>query len=217
MKLTISQLLLTEYLIRQLQSFYPDNVDIKQCLFKIIPQVIERMEHCFNHIHKKYYFENGQALFNHLNSDHYAMFLYWVANEAYKHNFINVAEKAFLLNKALHGIDAFYSVTLPEVFLFVHPIGTILGNAKYSDYFVVYQNVTIGTDINGTYPVFGKGNVLYSKCSVIGTCTIGDNVSIAANSFIRNKDVNRDSIVFGLHPEIKIKKNSKNNQQNFFS
>lgn len=208
---------LAGYLAKQLEHFYPDEIDVRAGVERILPSVIERMDHCFSHIHKKYYFENQQTLFNHLNSDHYAMFLYWVANEAFKHQLINLAEKAFLLNKALHGVDAFYSVSLPEVFLFVHPIGTILGNAQYSDYFVVYQNVTIGTDVNGIYPAFGKGTVLYSKSSVIGHCTLGDNVSIAANSFIRNLSVPDDSLVVGLYPDMEIKKNKKNNIQSFFS
>ncbi|BCA94943.1 hypothetical protein TUM19329_13040 [Legionella antarctica] len=217
MKLSLDHKSLTYYLVRQLEHFYPDQIDVKEGVVKVMPYVLERMDYCFRQIHKKYYFENGQALFNHLNSDHYSMFLYLIANEAYKHQFINVAEKAFLLNKALHGIDAFYSIALPEVFLFVHPIGTVLGNAHYSDFFVVYQNVTIGTDVNGVYPIFGKANILYSKSSVIGHCTIGNNVCIAANAFIRNSNIPDDAIVLGLHPDVKIKKNNKDNKKDFFS
>ena len=45
----------------------------------------------------------------------------------------------FLLNKLLFGIDVFYTVDLPKHYIFVHPIGTILGSgAIYSNYFVVY-------------------------------------------------------------------------------
>ena len=217
MKLSLDHKCLTNYLLMQLKNFYPDNMEVEDCLVKVMPFVIERMDYCFSQIHKKYYFEQGQAIFNHLNSDHYAMFLYWVSYEAYRNQFINTAEKAFLLNKALHGIDAFYSIALPDIFLFVHPIGTVLGNAKYADYLVVYQNVTVGTDVNGLYPIFGKANVLYSKCSVIGTCSIGDNVSFAGNSFIRNKDVPNDSIIVGLYPNVQIKQNTKNNKIDFFS
>ncbi|KTD01473.1 serine acetyltransferase [Legionella feeleii] len=216
MKLTIELHSLSEYLAKQLQTFYPDGVPVKDSINKIMPTVIERLDYCFSHIRKKYYFDEGQAVFNHLNSDHYAMFLYFVANEAYRQQFINVAEKAFLLNKALHGIDAFYSIALPNVFLFVHPIGTILGNAHYSDFLVVYQNVTVGTDVNSVYPRFGEAVVLYAKSSVIGKCDIGNNVSIAGNTFIRNTDVPDDSVAVGFYPEVRIKKNSKNNKYDFF-
>lgn len=217
MKLSIQIKSLSDYLINQLNNFYPDRIDVSESVAQVMPIVIERMDFCFSQIHKKYYFDNGQALFNHLNSDHYAMFLYWVSNEAYKHQFLNLAEKAFLLNKALHSIDAFYSIVLPEVFLFVHPIGTILGNAQYADFLVVYQNVTVGTDVNGVYPQFGKANILYSKCSVIGSCTMGDNVTFAAGSSIRNLEVPAHSMVVGLHPNVQIKNNTHNNKEDFFS
>jgi serine O-acetyltransferase len=217
MKLSLKASVLADYLIRQMDYFYPDKQPVKEGIARVMPLVIERMDHCFSQIHKKYYFSEGESLFHHLNSDHYAMFLYWIANEAYKQQWIQIAEKAFLLNKALHGIDAFYSVALPEVFLFVHPVGTILGHAQYSDFFVVYQNVTVGSERNGIYPVFGKANVLYSKCSVIGKCSIGDNVTVAANSLIRNTEIDVDSVVIGSYPQIITKKNNRNNKEDFFS
>lgn len=216
MILSIESKLLSQYLLKQLNMFFPDDIDISYNLVQIMPIVIERMDYCFSQIHKKYYFDKGHSVFNHLNSDHYAMFLYWIANEAYKNQFINLAEKAFFLNKALHGVDAFYSIKLPDVFLFVHPIGTILGNASYSNYLVVYQNVTVGSDINGIYPQFGQANVLYSKSSVIGSCVLGNNVGVGANSFLRNSQIPDNSIAVGLYPEVKIKKNNIHNQKEFF-
>lgn len=217
MKLSIEKMALMTYVAKQLALFYPDDADVKDGLTHIMPTVIARMDHCFSHIHKKYYVDQGQAIFNHLNSDHYAMFLYFVSNEAWRQGFIPIAEKAFLLNKALHGIDAFYSISLPDVFLFVHPVGTVLGNASYANFLVVYQNVTVGADIAGIYPVFGKGCVLYSKSSVIGRCNVGDNVSIAAHAFIRNKEIPDDAVVVGLYPDNQIKKNNRNNQLDFFA
>ena len=37
----------------------------------------------------------------------------------------------------LHGIDVFFTVDLPDIFLFCHPLCTVLGRAQYSDYFLV--------------------------------------------------------------------------------
>lgn len=214
LSLTIEQLI--DYSDKQLGLFYPDGCVVSQQLKQVMPQVIERLDYCFSHIRKKYYFEAGEAMFNHLHSDHYAMYLYLLANEAYRQNALVLAEKAFLLNKALHGIDAFYAVTLPDIFLFVHPVGTVLGNASYQDYLVVYQNVTVGSDVAGIYPQFGKGNVLYSKCSVIGDCRLGDNISFANNSSLRNVHVDNNSLVFGMTPHNSIKNNQRNNLQDFF-
>lgn len=216
MNLSLELPALTTYLAKQLAFFYPDNTETKNGLTLIMPTVIERMEYCFSHIHKKYYMDQGQTLFNHLNSDHYAMFLYLVANEAWRQGLIPIAEKAFLLNKALHGIDAFYSIALPPIFLFVHPVGTILGNANYADFLVIYQNVTVGTDVGGVYPSFGRGTVLYSKSSVIGNCNIGNNVVVATHALVRNLDVPDDSVVVGLYPANTILKNKQKNEIQFF-
>ncbi|TXH71058.1 MAG: serine acetyltransferase [Thiothrix sp.] len=157
------------------------------------------------YINRKYYQENGNPIFHQFNSDHYAMFLYFLSNTLYKNNKIIEATKIFLLNKALHGIDAFYSIVLPEIFYFVHPIGTILGNAVYSDYLVVYQGVTVGSDrneqnINGLYPEFSKGCTLLANSSIIGKCRIGENVILGAHSFIRNRVVSDNIIILGQYP-----------------
>ncbi len=217
MNLSLERPTLTNYLAKQLAFFYPDEADVKSGLTHIMPAVIERMDHCFSHIHKKYYVDQGKTLFNHLNSDHYAMFLYFVANAAWRQGLIPLAEKAFLLNKALHGIDAFYSIVLPAIFLFVHPVGTVLGNASYADFLVVYQNVGVGTDVGSVYPTLGKSVVLYSKCSVIGQCTVGNNVSIATHTLVRNTNVPDDTVVVGLYPNNKMMRNKQDNQHDFFN
>ena len=217
MKLSLDKLALISYLAKQLAVFYPDDIDVKDSITQIMPTVIERMNHSFSHIHKKYYVEQGRAVFNHMNSDHYAMFLYFISNEAWRQGCIPLAEKAFLLNKALHGIDAFYSITLPDIFLFVHPVGTVLGNASYADFLVVYQQVTVGSDIAGIYPRFGRANVLYSKSSVIGQCNIGHNVCIATHSLVRNMDLPDDSVVVGLYPDNRILRNKQDNKADFFT
>ena len=216
MKLSLPLSQLATYLSIQLQHFYPDAHDMKMIVDICLPTVIERLDLCFSHIHKKYYRIAHESVFNHLNGDHYAMFLYMMANEAYRKQYIPLAEKCFLLNKALHGIDAFYSIELPEIFLFVHPVGTVLGNAEYQNYFVVYQNVTVGSDLKGIYPRFGEGVVLYAKSSVIGECHLGHNISIAAHAFVRNKTISDNQIVFGVHPNEIVKSHARNNILDFF-
>ena len=216
MNLSLEQPALIAYVAQQLATFYPDGQQVMRGLTHIMSTVIKRMDHCFSQIHKKYYVENGKARFHHLNSDHYAMFLYLLSNEAWRQGLTSLAEKAFLLNKSLHGLDAFYSIELPDVFLLVHPVGTVLGNATYSDFFVVYQNVTVGSDVGGVDPRFGLGCVLYSKSSVIGQCNLGNNVSMAAHSFLRNRDVSSDSVVLGLYPANTIKTNQRDNHHDFF-
>ncbi|AIE86627.1 serine acetyltransferase [Fimbriimonas ginsengisoli Gsoil 348] len=178
-------------------------------------EAVTRVHDCFRNINKKYYREGNDILFSHLHSDHWAMFLYLVSNTVYRAGDENVAAKLFILNKALHGVDAFYGIGLPETFLFVHPVGTVLGNAKYGNYFVTYQNCAIGATESG-YPTFGDGVVFYAKSSCLGGCQIGDEVVFGANSFLIDKDVPSNSVVIGQFPGQKIKPNEMTARERVF-
>ena len=46
-------------------------------------------------------------------------------------NHTNLAAKVYALNKALHAIDVFYEVELPDLFCLQHPLGTMPGRARY--------------------------------------------------------------------------------------
>lgn len=204
MKTRMTQTELTHYVVKQLQQFFPDNKSVTSGVAQVIGAALERVEASFSRIKSRYYRQNDDVFFNHLNTDHYAAFLYLLSNELYRQRFEPVAEKVFALNKALHGLDAFYAVELPEVFLLVHPLGTVLGNADYSDRLVVYQNVTVGSDIDGIYPQFGEGCVLYSGVSAIGNVQTGSCCVFGANTFVKGVKVPDDSTVVGSYPDTKI-------------
>lgn len=191
---------LAGYVERLLASHLPDGIAAAYDLAPHVSTALERVEHSFSNIHRKYYEHRGAIHFDHLNGDHMAAFLYLLGNSAWTATGDSVIPtKLFYLNKIMHGLDLYFSVALPEIFLLVHPVGTVIGNASYGDYFVVYQNCTVGAD-NGVYPRFGEGTVLYSRSSVLGDCSVGDNVVFAANSFVVNSDVPADSIVVGQFP-----------------
>lgn len=199
---------LTNYTLRQLNHFFPDGDLVNsEILTKSVENAWERLSYCISHVRVKYFYANGVSQFNHLHSDQYAMFLYLLGNSIYEaHGHIPVAEKVFLLNKMLHGIDAFYSISLPSVFLFVHPLGTVLGNAVYNDYFCVYQNCTVGSTAVNEYPKFDKGTILYANSQVIGSCNIGKNVVFGANTFILTGNVPDNSLVTGQYPNHKVQR-----------
>jgi serine O-acetyltransferase len=216
---SLSPLELTNYLVRQLNFIFPDGHIINSIqLEEVVNVALLRLEQCFSELAPlKYYRRNDQLYFNHLNGDHYAMFLYLVSNTLFKFNGDQTTcEKIFLLNKSLFGIDAFYSIELPAHFIFVHPVGTILGNASYGDYLVVYQGVTIGATTENIYPTFMPHCVLYSNASVIGDCVIGQNTVIAARAFIINKQIDSDTIVTGSFPTNKLYKNSNSIISKYF-
>lgn len=198
---------LSDYLKRLVGLHFPDgrSVDFSPSDFSL---ALERCEYCFSRIKRKYYYEKDGVVFDHLNADHMAALLYFLGNSIWKSSGeTELPVKLSYLNKILHGLDLFYSVGMPDVFLMVHPLGSVIGNARYSDYLVVYQNCTVGA-INNDYPVFGEGVVLYSRSSVVGKCRVGDDVVFSANSAIVNTDVPSRTVVLGTYPNCRFKENS---------
>ncbi|HOF42836.1 MAG TPA: serine acetyltransferase [Candidatus Moranbacteria bacterium] len=217
MKLSLEQGQLTEYVVRQLNFFFPDKHRITTSIVKgLVVATLDRVRFSFKHIRMKYYFDGKNVLFNHLNSDHYCVFLYYLSNTAYRKRIFDVAEKVFYLNKSLHGIDVFYSVKLPDIFMVVHPVGTVLGNAHYENHLVVYQNCSIGSNLENTYPKLGENIIFYARSSIIGNCEIGANVVFAANSFVINQNISKDTVVFGSYPSLVLKKNTKKIIKKYF-
>lgn len=213
METTLNSKDLSVYLNQQLSHFYPDHdTDCYQKIYSVMSKVLYRLEVCFSKIKIHYYKNaNGDSLFNHLNGDHYSMFLYLMSNQIFKElGDENLASKCFLLNKTMFGLDAFYKIKLPEHFLFVHPVGTVLGNAEYGDYLVVYQNVTVGSKTDGKYPIFAGQNILYSGSTVIGSSIIGLNSVMGANSFLIDREIPDHQIVIGNHPLNRLISNDKN-------
>lgn len=122
------------------------------------------------------------------NGDRYAVLLYYLSNGLYLVGNIELATKVYLMNKALHGIDLFYEVDMPDKFELVHPVGTVLGRATYSDGLKVYQNVNIGSN-NGIYPVIGENFTAHPGASVLGNCKIGKGCAVGAGSVLIDMDL----------------------------
>jgi serine O-acetyltransferase len=210
MKLSIAIEELNYLVVNQLNNLFNDgNLIDKDYLMTFQKKALRRLEKAISHTKLKYYYQDNKPFFNHLHSDHYSMYLYLLSNTIWQINQdIQCASKLFLLNKALHGIDVFYSVELPEIFSFVHPVGTVLGHAKYSDYFVVYQNCTVGSTKEGIYPNFESEIVLYAGARVIGKCNVGSNVIFGACSFIIDTDVESNKVILKSFPDNKIIENT---------
>ena len=208
---------LVAYVTRQLNGFFPDeNIITEDTINLIMFESLNRLELCFQTINLPYYRKDDNPYFNHLHGDHYSSFLYLLSRQAYLNGIESVAAKIFLLNKALFGIDAFYTIQLPESFVFVHPIGTILGRATYSNFFVVYQGVTIGANADGAYPAFSERTILFSNSSIIGDSKIGSNFIIGAKSSLINSFVPDNKVVVGNYPKHNILTNTSNQISNYF-
>lgn len=202
---------LCRYVAGQVNRLFDDGRKISpRALAKYMPGTVDRVVHCFSHIRRKYFFENGSAVFNHLHGDQYSMFLYILCSEIHRRKGPeDAASKIFLLNKALHGIDAYYGIELPSIFMFVHPLGTILGKASYSDYFVIYQNCTVGSNEAGVYPSFEGPALLYAKASIIGDCRIGGDCVLGAGASVIDTHIPEKRVVLGSTPSLTLIPNKR--------
>ena len=206
MRTTLSRDELTSYVTRQADALFPDGRVGVDGLAAPIARALERTEHCFSRISRKYFREAGETLFDHLHTDQYAMFLYLLANSIHRMSGDpRLASKIYGLNKALHGVDAFYEVELPEVFAFQHPVGTVLGRAGYGNYFFVYQRCSVGSDLAGTYPTIGEGVVMFGGSAIVGASTVGDNCWLSIGALVMDAAVPPGSVVFGRSPDLTVR------------
>jgi serine O-acetyltransferase len=208
---------LAVYVRRQFENLFPDGADLGD-LPAFIDIALGRIEHCFSRVRLKGFFANGEARFSHWHSDQYAIFLYYLANTAFREKPGHpIADKAYALNKALHALDAFYEVELPDVFAVQHPVGTVLGRATYADYFICYHNCTVGANLENDYPSFGRGIVMYGGSRVIGKTAVGDNSFVSTGAIVIDGGaLAGDSVLHGICPNARRSATSRNVVRDIF-
>jgi serine O-acetyltransferase len=201
-QLSLARTDLALYVRKQFENLFPDGTDLGD-LQKLVDLALGRIEHCFSRVRLKGFFSGGEPRFSHWHSDQYAIFLYYLANSAFREKPGHpVADKAYALNKALHALDAYYEVELPDVFAVQHPVGTVLGRATYSDYFICYHNCTVGANLDNVYPSFGRGIVMYGGSRVIGATSVGDNTFVSTGAIvIDGGELDCDSVLHGIYPK----------------
>lgn len=197
MQTSISQTELIDYVSAQTNAFFPDRQTIQRSdLAKGVPDALMRVENCFSRMRVGRYFSGKHAIFNHLYSDQYLMFLWFLSNSLWRCKISEHAlNKVYLLNKCLHGFDCAFDTSLPDIFVVIHGVGTVLGKASYSNYLVVYQGCTVG-QTQGKYPSLGLGVGLGAGAAIIGNSMIGNLTSIGAGCTLINAEVEANSSVF---------------------
>lgn len=197
MKLSLPYGEFRDYVLRQINALFPDGRPLRvRDMRRPLEQAVERTAYCFRHVKLPAYEQDGEPRLNHLHSDQYAVFLWFLSNSVWREGGNPAAaDKLFYANKALHGLSCMYDTALPDIFLLLHTTGTVLGKAAYSDFFVAAQNVTVGAQ-HGQYPAFGRNTALLPGASVIGGCMVGNNVSIGAGASVYCRDIPDRSIVY---------------------
>lgn len=130
-----------------------------------------------------------------MHADEYTSFLVYLSREAFLDENLELAELAYLVNRRLNNFDCFYTREMPDVFHLEHPIGSVLGQASFGEYLVVYQGVAVGGDLKLRYPTLGQGVALFAKCSVLGSAEIGSNCAIGAGVQLYGGNISSNTAV----------------------
>jgi serine O-acetyltransferase len=204
---------LVNYIQSQLDSFFPDGYNTKPVINKHIAEALDRMQFSLKHVKLR-----GYLTFDYLHSDLYAQFVYYLSNTIWVNGQDKVtASKLFYLNKTLHGLNCTYDTKLPDIFLLIHSVGTILGKASYADYFVACHNVTVGSD-KGIEPIIGKGVYMGPGSAIVGNCNVNMFTHMAINSVLLDQDTTEEVIVIGGGSTLQQKKLRRNLiKENYFN
>lgn len=178
----------------------------KETIIKVLLEILEKVEYCFDKQTNKYYHReiegSLQVYFNSFQSAQCCIFLYYLSNTIYPYSSF-LADKIYYLNKALNACDFYHQVQLPKFFSLNHPVGAVMGRAKYSDGFSFGQNCTVGNN-NNVYPTIGENLRICISSAILGNSHIGNNVTIGAGAIVKDQDIPDNSIVFGQSPNLII-------------
>lgn len=210
MILSLSSHELFEYVNSQASTYFPDKSTLGGDK-RAFDFALDRLEYSFSHISVRGYKYKGEPNFYHLNMDQYSAFLYYYANCIWKlDGNMRFADKLILLNRTLSGMWCSYKNNLPDIFVFMHPVGTVLGNANYSDYLVVLHNVTVNTtqDERGKYLLnIGKGCYLSAGAKIIGKESIGNYCTLGVDTVLHNMSISDNTIAYNdKNGSLQIKK-----------
>lgn len=189
---------------RQISLFYTLSGDETEILGRLTDKAIKKASKSLSAFNSKYFIDD----INPLNSIHWCNFLYWLSRFAYEEGNRELADKAYYLNKTLNSVELYYEVKLPEHWSCEHPLGSVLGRAKYGDRFFFYQGCTVGgshKDGRINYPTIGDDVRMYSGSKVLGRSIIGNNVILSANAYVINEMIPDGVIVFGQSPNLSLK------------
>jgi serine O-acetyltransferase len=193
-------------LIKQLESFFTVSTEEVEILRSVSEKTFERCSYCFSKNPNKYYSRKGEVYFNPYHTGQYTIFLYYYSNSIFKSytNEYSLADKVYYLNKIMNSCDLYYEIDLPEIFILDHPVGSVIGRAKFGNYFTFGQNCTVGNN-RGIFPIIGENVRMAANSMILGNSHIGDNVIIGAGSCVKDQNVPANSIAFGTSPNLIFK------------
>ena len=211
MIISLSENRLLEYIIKQLNNFFPDKeVNLTEDIKKSFKLSLSRLEYCFSFIKNPAYNKDRVVTFDYLHTDQYLQFIYFWANTHWRMGYEeSFSKKLANLHRYLSGMFLSYKCELPDIFFIFHSVGTVIGNASYNNFLVISQSVTINTgDMieNIRRPILGKGLYLGTHAEIIGNQEIGDYVSIGVEATSYRDNVPSNSTIIRYEGKNLIRK-----------
>lgn len=204
-----------EYILdKQLENFWGNKYEFR-LIKNAIPTVLEQMYVVLSSLSLARCNNGKEVIFSPYDTVSWSVFLYYLSNSLYRKKHLQEAAIVYYLNKVMHSVEWFYGIELPPHFFAEHPHSSVLGKACYGDYFFCFHGTTVGANYkkDGTpvYPVLGENVFMCTNSTVLGECTIGNNVIISANSYIKDREIPDNSIVYSdKNGEISVKRLSEN-------
>ncbi len=201
---------LFEYIGKQMDSLFPDDYSFFRANVRpSFEMALDRIELCYSKIKFPGYRRNGNSYFSHLYGDQYTQLLYYLSRSLWERSENKpICDKMVNMIRIIGGgLLVTYKCKLPDIFTWIHPSGTIIGNAIYNNYLTVFQNCTIearNTEI-------GKGVLIGAGAKLIGdTQTVGDFVMVGAGTTVYKEDISDMTVVYRDRTgKIEFRKNSK--------
>ncbi len=126
------------------------------------------------------------------------------------HHLRPIGKTFSLLNFLVFGLEIGLDCPIGPGLYFPHTSGTVIGARCIGANAVIYHNVTIGAktpDLSyeaGLRPEIGDGAFLGAGCKILGGITLGDSVTVGANSVVL-KSVPSGCLVGGI-PAVEIQR-----------
>lgn len=205
--------MIIKILLKQLNNFFEVGKIDKLALEQFSIDANNETVALLHRVNNKYCL-NSPPIINTIFSNGYTVFLYKLSNKLYKNNYIETASKIYYLNKIMNSVELFYEVEMPQNFFLDHPLGSVMGRAKYGEFFTFSQGCTVGEN-KGVYPRIGNFVTMMSNSKIVGKSIIGNNCIIAANTYVKDAIVPDDTIVFNNGKELVFKENKFDNAKNW--
>lgn len=205
--------MIIKILLKQLNNFFEVGKIDKLALEQFSIDANNETVALLHRVNNKYCL-NSPPVINTTFSNGYTVFLYKLSNKLYKNNYIETASKIYYLNKIMNSVELFYEVEMPQNFFLDHPLGSVMGRAKYGEFFTFSQGCIVGEN-KGVYPRIGNFVTMMSNSKIVGKSIIGNNCIIAANTYVKDAIVPDDTIVFNNGKELVFKENKFDNAKNW--